>query len=70
MFPAPVPVTVPTLITKSETMDLQAKAYAFEFSTSDLFDSVLTISLGLNVVLTVLLGAMHSMNIQFDGAVS
>ncbi|KAG1768670.1 hypothetical protein EDD22DRAFT_843950 [Suillus occidentalis] len=77
--PTPVPVPAPAtvtntdaeidaLIAESENVDLETEARAFGFSTSDLFGSVLTISLGLNAVLTILLGAMHSMNIQSDVA--
>lgn len=77
--PAPAPVPVPSpvtdtdaeidaLIAESETVDLETEARAFGFSTSDLFGSVLTISLGLNAVLTVLLGAMNSMNLQSGGS--
>jgi hypothetical protein len=76
--PAPNPVEVPVpvtdtdaeldaLIADSAPVDLETEARAFGFSTSELFGGVLTISLGLNVVLTILLGAMNSMNIQSDG---
>ncbi|KAG1738043.1 hypothetical protein EDD22DRAFT_959583, partial [Suillus occidentalis] len=73
--PSPSPDTgaeIDNLIAESEQMDIEAEARRLGFSTADLFGRVLIVSSLTNTLLIIalLIGAMHSMNIQSECASS
>lgn len=73
--PGPTPgmdAEIDNLMAESEQMDLEAEARRLGFSTADLFGRVLVVSTLTNTLLIIILliGAMHSMNIQSECAPS